>query len=86
MKMSKNYSKNELEKLYEELMKIKSDNEFVKKSGIYEYDGEIGIVPVILKEDPEEVKKRKERILKKKVSDLKRKMPELYKVIISHKE
>lgn len=67
-----------LKQLYKELIDIKDDREFMVRSGFYEYDGELGMVPVILKEDPAEVKIRKERIIKKKVVYLRKKMPEYF--------
>lgn len=83
--MTKEEIRKNLEDYYKNLMKIPSDEEFVHKSGFYEYDGEIGMIPVILKEDPEDVKKRKEKIIKKKIQALKRKMPELFKCISTFK-
>lgn len=83
--MSKEELKIQLELMYKELMKIKSDEEFLHKCGFYEYDGEIGMIPVILKEDPPDVRRRKEKIIRKRIKKLKKKMPELYKCITLHK-
>lgn len=59
-------------------MKIKSDKEFMLQSGFYEYDGELGMVPIVFPEDPTDVKLRKENIIKKKVKGLRKQMPELF--------
>lgn len=67
-----------LARLYSKIKDIKDDKDFMEKSGFYEYDAELGMVPVILKEDPEYIKERKRNIIKKRVKSFCKKIQTVF--------